>query len=269
MDAGSSAFADDDSGVSKKTVQTIDLRRHAPFWISLTAGIAVWEIAGRSTSAAFMVPFSETLVRFWQLVMGGEFLTQLLDSGQLFLTGFMLALFVGMPLGMLLARVPALRIGIEPYIMILYATPMVALIPFILSMMGFGFVPKVLVVFLFAVFPVLYNTVEGARSIKPELIEVAKSFRSSEWSLWREVMLPYTLPYTMTGVRQAIGRALVGMVAAEFFLSSTGLGQLIMSASQNFDTGGVFASILIIGLIGVGLMRLGLKIEQHFARWRQ
>ncbi len=113
--------------------------------------------------------------------------------------------------------------------MLVYATPMVALIPFILSMMGFGFAPKVLVVFLFAVFPVLYNTVEGARSIKPELIEVAQSFRSSEWALWREVMLPYTLPYTMTGVRQAIGRALVGMVAAEFFLSSTGLGQIIMS----------------------------------------
>ncbi|HEX5517232.1 MAG TPA: ABC transporter permease subunit, partial [Pseudolabrys sp.] len=175
---------------------------------------------------------------------------------------------VGTPLGMLLARVRALRIGIEPYIMIIYATPLVALIPFILSMMGFGFAPKVLVVFLFAVFPVLYNTVEGARSIKPELIEVAKSFRSGEWALWREVMLPYTLPYTMTGVRQAIGRALVGMVAAEFFLSSTGLGQLIMGASQNFDTAGVFASILVIGLVGVGLMRLGLVIEHHFARWR-
>ena len=247
----------------------IQIRRHAPSWISILAGIALWEIAGRSTSAAFMVSFSETLVRLWELVKAGEFHAQLLDSSQLFLTGFVLALVVGMPLGMLLARVRLLRVGIEPYIMTLYATPMVALIPFILSLMGFGFAPKVLVVFLFAVFPVLYNTVEGARSIKPEMIEVAKSFRSSEWSLWREVMVPYTLPYTMTGVRQAIGRALVGMVAAEFFLSSTGLGQVIMSASQNFDTGGVFASILIIGLIGVGLMRLGLKIEQHFARWRQ
>jgi ABC-type nitrate/sulfonate/bicarbonate transport system permease component len=72
----------------------------------------------------------------------------------------------------------------------------------------------------------------------------------------------------MTGVRQAIGRALVGMVAAEFFLSSTGLGQVIMTASQNFDTGGVFAIILVIGLIGVGLMRVGRHIEDHFARWR-
>jgi NitT/TauT family transport system permease protein len=250
-------------------VQPSSIRRHAPFWLSLAAGIAIWEIAGRSTSTAFMVPFSETLVRLWQLAKTGEFITQLTESAQLFLTGFMLALVIGAPLGMLLARVRVLRVGIEPYIMILYATPMVALIPFILSMMGFGFAPKVLVVVLFAVFPMLYNTVEGARSIKPELIEVARSYRSSEWSLWREVMLPYTLPFIMTGVRQSIGRALVGMIAAEFFLSSTGLGQLIMTASQNFDTGGVFASVFVIGLIGVGLMRLGLKIEQHFAHWRQ
>jgi ABC-type nitrate/sulfonate/bicarbonate transport system permease component len=248
---------------------TAAIRRNAPFWVSIAAGIALWEIAGRSTSAAFMVPFSETIARLWQLVSTGEFIAQFLDSATLFLTGFVLALIVGIPLGVLLARMRMLRIGVEPYIMTLYATPMVALIPFILSMMGFGFAPKVLVVFLFAVFPVLYNTVEGARSIKPEMIEVAKSFRSNEWALWREVMLPYTLPYTMTGVRQAIGRALVGMIAAEFFLSATGLGQLIMGASQNFDTGGVFASIFIIGLIGVGLMRLGLKIERHFARWRQ
>ena len=245
------------------------IRRHGPLWLSLLAGIALWEIAGRSTSRAFMVPFSETLVRLWQLITRGEFITQFLDSAELFLTGFVLALIVGAPVGLLLARVRILRIGVEPYIMILYATPMVALIPFILSMMGFGFAPKVLVVFLFSVFPVLYNTVEGARSIKPELIEVAKSYRSTEWSLWREVLLPYTLPYMMTGVRQAIGRALVGMIAAEFFLSSTGLGQLIMGASQDFDTAGVFASILVIGIIGVALTRLGLMIEQHFARWRQ
>jgi len=245
------------------------IRRHAPFWLSIFAGIAIWEVAGRSTSQAFMVPFTTTMVQLGQLMLSGEFIRQFLDSAQLFLTGFILALAVGMPLGMLLARVRNLRIGIEPYLMILYATPLVALIPFILSMMGFGFAPKVLVVFLFAVFPVIYNTVEGARSIKPEMIEVARSFRSTEWALWRDVMVPYTLPYTMTGVRQAIGRALVGMIAAEFFLSSTGLGQLIMNASQNFDTAGVFASVLVIALIGVGLMRLGLAIEQHFARWRQ
>ena len=243
--------------------------RHLPFLLSLTAGIVLWEVVGRNTSPAFMVPFSETLVRLWQLIAEGHFLAQFLDSAILFLTGMVIALVVGMPLGLVLARMPAMRIAFEPYIMILYATPMVALIPFILSLMGFGFAPKVLVVFLFAVFPILYNTVEGARSIKPEMIEVARSFRSGEWALWREVMLPYTLPFTMTGVRQAIGRGLVGMVAAEFFLSSNGLGQIIMMASQSFDTAGVFAMILVISPIGIGLMRVGLMIEQHFARWRQ
>jgi NitT/TauT family transport system permease protein len=244
------------------------VNRHAPFALSLLAGIVLWEVGGRQSSAAFLVPFSATLVRLWQLIASGQLGTQFLNSAALFGAGVTLAIVVGMPAGMLLARVRGLRVAFEPYIMTLYATPMVALIPFILSMMGFGFAPKVLVVFLFAVFPVLYNTIEGARSIKPELIEVARSYRSTEWALWREVMVPYTLPFTMTGVRQAIGRGLVGMIAAEFFLSSTGLGQLIMTASQDFDTAGVFAIILVIGLIGVGLMRIGLQIEHRFARWR-
>jgi ABC-type nitrate/sulfonate/bicarbonate transport system permease component len=244
------------------------LRRHGPFLLSLLGGLAVWEIAGRNTSEAFMAPLSETLMRLAELTQSGKLIPQIESSLALFATGFVAALVVGMPLGLLLARARLLREALDVYIMILYATPMVALIPFILSLMGFGFAPKVLVVFLFAVFPILYNTVEGARSIKPELIEVARSYRSSEWALWREVMVPYTLPFTMTGVRQAIGRALVGMIAAEFFLSATGLGALIMTASQSFDTAGVFAAILLIGLLGVGLMRIGTMLEAHFARWR-
>jgi NitT/TauT family transport system permease protein len=244
------------------------LGRHAPFVLSLAVGIALWEIIGRHTSAAFMVPFSETMARLWELLASGELETQLASSAAIFAGGLALAIVVGAPFGLLLARVRVLRVALDVYIMVLYATPMVALIPFILSMMGFGFAPKVLVVFLFAVFPLLYNTIEGARSIKPELIEVARAYRSSEWALWREVMVPHTLPYIMTGFRQAIGRALVGMVAAEFFLSATGLGQLILTASQNFDTATLFAVILVIALIGVALMRLGRLLESRFARWR-
>ncbi len=67
---------------------------------------------------------------------------------------------------------------------------------------------------------------ERARSVKPELIEVARSYRSSEWGLWRDVMIPYTLPFAVTGIRQGIGRGLVGMIAAEFYLSASGIGRL-------------------------------------------
>jgi ABC-type nitrate/sulfonate/bicarbonate transport system permease component len=145
---------------------------------------------------------------------------------------------------------------------------MAALIPFILSMMGFDFAPKVLVVFLFAVFPILYNTVEGARSIRPELIEVARSFRSSERALWRDVLLPFVLPFALTGIRQAIGRALVGMVAAEFFLSASGIGMTLQSAAQSFDTATIFAAILLVTLLGVALMELGGALESRYAAWR-
>src|SRR3970282_1293207 len=111
---------------------------------------------------------SATLVRIWELAANGVLFQRLGSSLALFFTGFALAVLAGAPLGLLLARVRRLRIALENYAMVLYATPMVALIPFILSIMGFGFGPKVLVVFLFAIFPVLYNTVEGASSIRPE-----------------------------------------------------------------------------------------------------
>lgn len=242
--------------------------RYATVVASLLAGAAVWEIAAHFTTRAFWAPLSETLGSLSESAQSGVLVRQAVSSFQLYLTGLTLAILAGAPLGLLLARVRWLRVAVENYIMMLYATPMVALIPFILSMMGFGFAPKVLVVFLFAVFPILYNTIEGARSVRPELIEVAHAFRSGEWQLWRDVMIPYTLPYTMTGIRQAIARGLVGMVAAEFFLSPSGLGQMIMMGSQNFDTPGLLAAILVIVVLGVCLMDLGRLLERRFAPWR-
>lgn len=242
--------------------------RHATVVTSLALGAIVWEITGRLTSEAFWAPLSATLRSLAALGSSGMLLHQAADSFRLYITGLALAVVVGAPLGLLLARLAWLRVALEDYIMVLYATPMVALIPFILSIMGFGFAPKVLVVFLFAVFPVLYNTIEGARSIRPELLEVAHAFRTNEWQLWRDLMIPYTLPYAMTGIRQAIARGLVGMVAAEFFLSPSGLGQMIMMGSMNFDTAGMLAAILVIVLVGVALMDLGRYLEKRFAAWR-
>jgi ABC-type nitrate/sulfonate/bicarbonate transport system permease component len=242
--------------------------RHATVIASLLVGAAVWEIAALFTTRAFWAPLSETVGSLVETARSGVLARQALSSFQLYLAGLALAIVVGAPTGLLLARARVLRVALENYIMMLYATPMVALIPFILSMMGYGFAPKVLVVFLFAVFPILYNTIEGARSIRQELIEVAHAFRSSEWQLWRDVMIPYTLPFTMTGIRQAIARGLVGMVAAEFFLSPSGLGQMIMMGSQNFDTPGLLAAILLIVVLGVCLMDLGRYIERRFAPWR-
>src|SRR5262249_50001439 len=100
------------------------LRNSAPVWLSLLAGAALWEIVGRNSNPAFLVPLSETLVRLWQLMGTPQFATQALDSATLFVTGVGLGIVVGMPLGLLLARVRIIRVGVDPYIMTLYATPM-------------------------------------------------------------------------------------------------------------------------------------------------
>ena len=242
--------------------------RWSVYAVALLIGAALWQFAALHTNPAFLSSFTATTAKIWELIASGVLPLALANSLGLFFTGFAAAVGIGVALGLLLARVRMLRVALENYIMVLYATPMVALIPFILSTMGFGFAPKALVVFLFAFFPILYNTVEGARSLKPELLEVAQSFRSSEWAIWRDVLVPYTLPYALTGIRQAVGRGLVGMVAAEFFLSSSGIGQLIMRSGQDFDIPSLYGAILTVTILGVVLISLGRAVENHFAAWR-
>jgi NitT/TauT family transport system permease protein len=241
---------------------------------SLAVGAVIWEIAGRSFNPAIMAPIignaehQGAINRLIEMIGYGDFFDALGSSLAVFITGFAIALVVGVPFGIALARLRLLRVALESYLLALYATPMVALIPFILALMGFGFWPKVVVVVLFSVFPILYNTLEGARSIKPELVEVARSFRSTEFMLWRDVLIPFTVPFVLTGVRQATGRGLVGMVAAEFFLSTSGLGRLIMENERDFNMAGVLGTIMVITLIGVTLMGCGRLLENRFAAWR-
>lgn len=249
--------------------------RWLTIFASLAAGAALWESVGWSFNQAIMAPLigggdhPGTIPRLYvYFFVDEEYPLSLLQSIGLFTTGFGFALLGAIPLGIVMARFATLRIALESYILALYVTPMIALTPFILSILGFDFWPKVLVVYLFAFFPILYNTLEGARSVKPELLEVAKSFRSSEMAVWLDILIPYTLPYALTGIRQAAGRALVGMVAAELFLSTSGLGEELVTASRNFDMAGVLATILVITFLGVAFMRTAQYFEMKFAAWR-
>ena len=248
--------------------------KYATISLGLLIGAILWEFVGLNSNPAFMAPLIGNAdhpgagVRLIANYSDEEFVESLAGSARLFSTGFVIALATAVPFGILLARLTWLRVALESYILMLYVTPMVALIPFVLAILGFDFWPKVMVVVLFSFFPILYNTLEGARSVKPELLEVARSFRTSEIAIWRDILIPYTLPYALTGVRQAMGRALVGMIAAEFFLSTSGLGKEIMISSRTFDMAGVLATIVLITIIGVVLMRLAQALEQHFAAWR-
>jgi ABC-type nitrate/sulfonate/bicarbonate transport system permease component len=234
---------------------------------SLAAGAGIWELIGRHTQATSFVGFVETMRALGELIRSGELATALGQSLQLFGSGLAIAIVIGFFAGLLLARVRWLRIGLEPYVNALYATPAVALVPFIL-VFGYAFKQKLIVVVLFALWPILINTLEGARSVSETLLEVSRSFRSSEPKLWRHVIIPYTLPFAMTGVRQGIARALVGMIASEFLLSASGLGDLIYRNTQIFQTGKVLASVLVITVLATILMGIGRALENYFARWK-
>ena len=244
------------------------LTRWGVYAASLLVGALAWEIAGHRVSDIFLVPLSETLVDLWGLIQSGRLPRALMASAQTFTAGVASGIVFGYVIGLLLARIRVLRVGLEVYVTALYATPMVVIIPFLLAIIGYGFTPKTIVVFLFAVFPMIINVFEGARSVDPRLVEVAESFGSSERSLWRDVILPYTLPFAMSGVRLAIARGLVGMIAAEFFLAVTGLGEILMVDARRFETGAVLATIMVIAMIGVALMRFGQRLEARFAVWR-
>ena len=235
---------------------------------SLGAGIALWAIAARGIDETVAAGPGPTLHRLLELIASGELPRAAASSLSLFIAGLALATIVAVPAGLLLARARFIRLAFGDWILLLYAMPTVALIPFILSIFGIGFAAKLLVVFLFALFPVLYNTLEGARAIRPDLFEVARSFRSTEAAIWRELLLPGSLPFVMTGIRQAIGRALVGVIAAEIFLSASGLGEMMMLAARDYDTPALFATILVIAVLGASLSFLGSQFEQIFSPWR-
>jgi NitT/TauT family transport system permease protein len=150
----------------------------------------------------------------------------------------------------------------------LYATPLIAVIPLVILWFGLGDSAKLFVVTMLAVFPVLINTAAGVRNVPRSLIDVGAAFAANEWQVFCKIILPAVVPYMMTGLRLGIGRAIIGMVAAEFFTAITGLGALIVKYGNQYDTASMFVPILILMVLGVALTALVRRVEAAVAPWR-
>ena len=121
---------------------------------------------------------------------------------------------------------------------------------------------------LLTVFPVLINTAAGVRNVPSSLLDVGSAFAANERQVFLKIILPATVPYMMTGLRLGIGRAIIGMVVAEFFTAITGLGAMIVKYGNQYDTASMFVPILMLMLLGVSLTMLVRHAEEYFARWR-
>ena len=236
--------------------------------ISLVVVLTAWEVYGRVFLNPAVFTYPTAIARaFAQLTVSGELPAAAGQSFQVLFVGWLAGIFLGIPVGLLMARYRLVERSLDTYVNALYATPTVALVPLIINWFGFTTLARIVIVFLFAVFPVLINTFQGVRNVEPNLIEVARSFCSGESRLWRDVVLPSAAPYIVAGLRLAIGRALVGLVVAELFTAIAGFGGIIERSTSAIRYDRMMVPVVLLMFVGVGLTE-GLKVlERLLAPW--
>ena len=230
--------------------------------------LILWELIGPMINPIFFSYPSKIAVAFYELTfVTGELQHYMVESLLILLYGLGIAILVGVPLAILMARFRPIDWALDLPVNAMYATPMVALVPLLVLWFGIYMQAKVIVVFLFCVFPILINTYQGVRECDKNMLEVARSFRSSEWRMWRDVLFPFALPYIAAGIRLAIGRGLVGVVIAEFYTTISGLGYMITRYAHIFDMDKTFVPVILLMFLGVSLTSALKWLERRIAPW--
>jgi NitT/TauT family transport system permease protein len=145
----------------------------------------------------------------------------------------------------------------------------VALIPLIILWLGLGSAAKFVIVFILTVFPVLINTFAGVRNVSQSLVDVGVAFVASERQIFTKIILPAALPYIMAGLRLGIGRAIIGMVVAEFFTALRGLGAMIVKYGNFFRTDSMLVPVIVLMFMGVLLTAALKRAEETIAPWKE
>ncbi len=240
-------------------------------WISVVVLVAAWQLL--LTYVVPLNPFFFTIpsliaVAFKEQIAEGKLWHDLAVSSRAFIWGFSLAVAVGIPLGAVMGWRRRVEYALDPLLTALYASPLVALAPLLIIFFGVGLLGKVVLVFLLAVFPFVFNTFAGVKSADTILINVVRSFGGKEWDLYLKVILPGTLPYIVAGARLAIGRGLVGIIVGEFYAASEGIGFAISQAGDTYRLPDMFVGIFVLSLIAVVLTEILRKLESTLAPWR-
>jgi NitT/TauT family transport system permease protein len=244
---------------------------------SVIVGIALWQFAYEGLARTrffrayaihhFLSSPWQVIQTFGELCQSGELFRHSYFSLLEFVYGFLLAIVIGIPIGFIMATVKKINHYLDPWVSCLYATPLVALAPVIMVWFGLGIFPNSLVVFLGAVFPILLNTYTGIKAVRENLIEVVRAFGGSPSQIFLKVMIPDATPAIITGIRLAVGRAVISVVVAELFGAEAGLGFMVYFYSQRFLPGPVFVGIVVLVMFGI-LSFLALeKLQGWLSPW--
>jgi ABC-type nitrate/sulfonate/bicarbonate transport system permease component len=236
--------------------------------ISLLTLGAIWEVAGRAGKAHLLPPLSKVITVWIELLVSGQLFQALAVSFQALALGFLLSVLFGVPLGLLMGRYRRLESFLEIYMTALLTVPMISFIPFLVIALGLGLHSRVWIVFLFAFVIIAINTTAGVRNVDPTLTEMARSFGARESDLFVKVILPAAMPMIMAGIRLGMGRAVLGMVTSEMILAVVGFGAMLMTFGASFNSPALFATILTIVLLAVGLLALIQHLDRRLTPWR-
>lgn len=231
--------------------------------------LGAWQGIGSAVSPLFMSYPTAVLRAAGQELGSGELLRALGQSLETLVIGFVIAVVAGIAIGLALGRYAKLRQSVDWLVNALYATPLVAVVPLIIVWLGLGLEAKLFVVVALAVFPVLINTAAGTQAVPSESLDLGAAFCGNERQIFWKIIIPSAMPFVMTGVRLAIGRALIGVVIAEFFTGITGLGAMIQKYGNSFDTAHMLVPVLTLMLLGVALSALARLAERKMTPWRR
>jgi len=231
---------------------------------------AIWEaVTALGVEPPIILPSpAAVLGALRHLFSSPDLWADLAASGQELLYGFSLAAAVGIIGGLAIGWYPRLGYFFDPFVSFLYAIPRVALGPLLIVWLGIGLSSKVALVFLTTVFPVLVNTTSGIRSLDSHLVRVARCFGASDLKIFRTIALPGSVPFILGGLRLAVGQALIGVFVAELLGAQHGVGAMIQTAGEQFQTNIVFAGLLIFAAVGMLLTAIVRWLERHFDAWR-
>jgi ABC-type nitrate/sulfonate/bicarbonate transport system permease component len=233
--------------------------------------LGIWELVGNTfqlINPMFMSAPSLVWRAAVQLFSSGEIWNDLKISGLELFWGYSLSVVFAVPFGIMVGWYKRVSYIFDPFINAMNATPRVALLPLVIIWLGIGILSKVGIIFLGAVFPILINTRDGVKTTPYNLLTCARSFGASEWMVFKAVVLPSTLPFILTGLRLATGRALVGVMVGELYAATAGIGFMITVAGATFQTDKVFVGVGIFAISGMILMEALTKVERRFDKWR-
>lgn len=235
--------------------------------VPLLLFLAFWEFGARYLDAIDIAGVGATLAALVELLGDPLLWSALAESNGALVIGYLAAVVIGLPLGLKMGRSRIVDGLAQGYLSILLIAPVAMIIPIIIMALGFGVIPRSIIIFIFVLPMIVANARTGVRTVPTDIIEMGRCFGATERQLWRYVVLPAAAPAVFTGLRIGIGRAVTGMVIAEWLLAAVGIGALLLQFRGGFQADFLFAVIIVVLMESLLLVQLVRVAERRVVGW--